>query len=166
MGENTSSVFSCEIPVCQIHVQPACAQQRGTCSLLPLTKQTPLPWNTCHTHTHTHTWIYTPPPPHWCFFLLPSLSNPTPCSFLCVLSVFKHQSHPIKLRSPWCFRGFTLSFQVTDHFRKYLAIKPSDITTFSRLWAWLQCTLLLLLFCIHSLGYFSPQRKSGVLVSH
>lgn len=50
MGWNTSSLFLCEIPDCQNPIGAAHTRQRGSCSLLPLKKQTLLPWNTCHTH--------------------------------------------------------------------------------------------------------------------
>lgn len=80
MGWNTSSLFLCEIPHCQPARTPpgqTRPSSRGTCSLLPLKKQTLLPWNTCQP-------LAPPPPPLWP--LLFSLSHNTLSYFYSLLS--------------------------------------------------------------------------------
>ena len=130
MGWITSSLFLCEIPDCQNPIEAEQTRQRGTCSLLPLQKQTLLPWNTCHL-------------PLLCTFLLPpfrlfifSYSPPAYLILFTVLSiwmfpVFLHQPRSLRAVSPLMFLCIVLhtacTSQVMGHVRKtatYLAIPP------------------------------------------
>lgn len=115
MGWNTSSLFLCETPDCQNPIGEAHTRQRGTRSLLPLKKQTLLPWNTCHTHPTSVAFGSFFSLFHFPLIYFYSLFLP-----LCV-SCFPTSALSHKAVFPLMFLCFTHTFQVTDYMRETIS---------------------------------------------